>query len=80
MALRSLRRAAPALLHVVFLGQRLLAFQLGPLWINAVCSPVGAFAGQSERSESAILEALLVAASAIAGHIVEYRPAQAVIV
>src|SRR5437762_6180635 len=59
-------RAAPALLPVVFLGHRLLGFQFGPLWINAVCSPAGAFAGQQERSESATLEALLVAASATA--------------
>ena len=59
-------RAAPALLHVAFLGHRLLAFQLGPLWISAACGPAGAVAKQGERTESGTLEALLVAALAAA--------------
>ncbi len=52
-------RAGPALLHVAFLGHRLLIFELGPLWIDAACCPPGAAARETMRSNP-ILEAGIV--------------------
>src|SRR5579864_5939964 len=53
-------RAAPALLHVVFLGHHLLLFQYGPLSVRAVCCPPGVVAAGWGQHESATLEMLLV--------------------
>src|SRR5205814_1719977 len=59
-------RAAPSLLHVVFLRHRLVAFECGALWISAACSPPGAFAIHRLRPETGILEVFLVFAVAVA--------------
>src|SRR5258708_35371832 len=60
-------RAGPALLHVAFLGHRLLVFEVGPLWIDAACCPPGAAAAHEVTRSNPILEAgiVLVAASII---------------
>src|SRR5260221_3966763 len=60
-------RAGPALLHVAFLGHRLLVFELGPLWIDAACCPPGAAAARETMRSNPLLEAgiVLVTASII---------------
>ena len=57
-------RAGPALLHVVFLGHRLLVFELGPLWIDAACGPPGTAAAHESTRSHPILEAAIVLAAA----------------
>jgi hypothetical protein len=53
-------RAGPALLHVVFLGHRLLVFELGPLWIEAAYCPPGASAAHETMRNSPIIETTIV--------------------
>ncbi len=53
-------RAGPALLHVAFLGHRLVSFGLGPLWVEAACYPPGAFAAHETLRNSSVLEAGIV--------------------
>jgi len=57
-------RAGPALLHVAFLGHRLLVFELGPLWIEAACCPPGAAASHENMRGNPILEAAIVVVTA----------------
>lgn len=59
-------RAAPALLHVVLLGHRLLVFQFGPLWVQAACCPPGPFAVKADRGESSTLAMVLMPLVAVA--------------
>lgn len=53
-------RAGPALLHVVFLGHRLLSFEVSPLWIEAACCPPGAFPVHERFQDAAALKFLIV--------------------
>ncbi len=53
-------RAGPALLHVAFLGHRLLSFDFGPLWVEAACCSPGAFAAHDTLRNAPILEAGIV--------------------
>jgi hypothetical protein len=57
-------RAGPALLHVMFLGHRLLVFELGPLWIEAVCCPPGASAAHETMRKGPIIETSIVLVTA----------------
>ena len=58
-------KAGPALLHVAFLGHRLLVFELGPLWIEAAGCPPGAAAAHQTMRNSPILEAGIVLSGGI---------------
>ena len=58
-------KAGPALLHVAFLGHRLLVFDLGPLWIEAACRPPGAAATHQTVRNSPVLEAGIVLVTAL---------------
>jgi hypothetical protein len=56
-------RAGPTLLHVVFLGHRLLSLELGPSWVEAACRPPGAFAAHERSRDATILESLILLAA-----------------
>src|SRR2546425_2173966 len=57
-------KAGPALLHVAFLGHRLLVFELGPLWIEAACCPPGSSTAHETMRNSPILQATIVLVTA----------------
>jgi hypothetical protein len=57
-------RAGPVLLHVAFLRHRLLAFEFGPLWVQAACCPPGAFVVHEGSPAATPLESLVVFAAA----------------
>jgi hypothetical protein len=57
-------RAGPALLHVAFLGHRLLVFEIGPLWIEAACCPPGAAAAHETMRNSPLIETSIVLVTA----------------
>ena len=54
-------RAGPALLHVAFLGHRLLVFEIGPLWIEAACC---AAAAHESMRNSPLIETTIVLVTA----------------
>ncbi len=67
-------RAGPPLLHVGFLGHKMVSFYWSPLWIMAECCPPGTFvASHSGRAETSILEPVLVIISALAIYVVLSR-------